>query len=453
MAKDGDLTGELSVYIAGAKEELPQSVMDRAKLHILDTIGAALSGSLLEPGRLIIEFVRQQGGFPEASVMASTVQTSAIQAALANGTMAHADETDDVHLSAQTHPGAAVVPAALAVAESQHRSGSDLITAVVLGYDVICRTSRALDRPWMSERGLNFRSISAGFGATAAASRLLGLGEEQTRYALAFAATQVSGLHTWRQDPQHVDKALCLAGVPARNAVTAALWAKAGFTATSAVFDGPDSIFKAFCEQPRPSELTHELGARYEILGTGIKKYPVGQPVQAALEGYFSLIGEHGLTGRDIREVVVRLQDSEANTVNDRLMPDINCQYLLAVAMLDGAINFQNAHDFERMHATDVLEMKRRVRLLADAELSKQHPTIRSAIVEVTTWDGRHFRTLMDRVPGAPYSPLTVEEIEAKFLSLSIPVLGESRAQGVIERVRQLEDLPDMAELGTLLRL
>ena len=448
-----DLTGELCAYVAGfPASRVPPDVVERAKLHVLDTIGAMLSGSVLEPGRLIIDFVRQQGGVPAATVLASRVRTNAVQAALANGTMAHADETDDVHHSAQTHPGAAVVPAALALAEAEHRSGGDLVTAVVIGYDVICRVSRALDRPWMYERGLNFRSISAGFGSAAAASRTLGLSEQQTRFAMAFSATQVSGLHTWRQDPRHVDKAVCLAGLPARNGVTAALWAREGFTATSRVFDGPDNLFQAFCEQPHPEELTRGLGTDFEILGTGIKKYPGGQPVQATLEAYFTLVGQYGLKEPDIRQIVVRLPESEADTVNDRMMPDINCQYLLAVAMLDGAVGFAAAHDFERMLAADVLALKERVRVVADAELTARHPAVRAAIVEVTTSDGRCLRQMVDRTPGGPRNPLTREEIEAKFLSLSAPVLGNRRAQNVVEQVRDLERLPDVAGLARLMR-
>jgi len=448
-----DLTGEMSAYIAGAAfDRLPAAVVERAKVHVLDTLGAVVSGSQLKPGQLVREFVRGQGGPPEASVAASGLQTSAVLAALANGTMAHADETDDVHFASATHPGAPAVAAALAVGETTHRSGRDFIMAVVLGYDVTCRVSRALDRDWMAGRGLNSRSVSAVFGATAAASRLLGLTVDQVRYALAFAATQASGLVTWRQEPEHVDKALTLAGLPARNGVTAALWAQAGFTAAPDVFDGEENVFRAFCQEPRPAELVAELGARFEIMGASIKKYPVGQPVQAPLEGYFQLVAEHGLTGDDIEEVVVRLAESGAHTVDDRLIPDINCQYLLALAMLDGRLDFHSAHDPGRMTAPDVLAAKRRVRLEADPELTRGYPAVRNAIVEIATRDGRRFRRLIDRLPGSPHNPLSSAEVEAKFLSLTAPVLGAERGQAVVEQVRELEALPDVSRLGSLLR-
>ncbi len=407
-----------------------------------------LSGSVLKPGRLIIDFVRTQGGPSEATVVASGIRTSAVQAALANGMMAHADETDDAHFPTVTHPGSVVVPVALAVGEREHRSGEELITAVVLGYDVMCRLSKALDRKWMQEHCIHAGSICANFGAAAAASRLLRLRESQIRFALAFAGTQASGLTTWRQDLEHIDKALCHSGLPARNGVTAALWAQAGFTATTDVFEGPENLMKAFAEQAQPRELIQDLGSRYEILDTSIKKYPAGQPMQATLEGYFKLVREHTLKSQDIQQIVVRLPESQSSTINDRHMPDINCQYLLAVAMLDGKVDFQSAHDFKRMHDPDVLELKKRVQIAADPELTKRHPAVRSAIVELAMSDGRHYQILVDRLPGAPYNPLSAEEVEDKFHSLSTPVLGENRSKSVVQSVWDLEKLSDVVALA-----
>ncbi|HWP57940.1 MAG TPA: MmgE/PrpD family protein [Candidatus Acidoferrales bacterium] len=448
-----NLTEKLAAYIAGERpRQLPQSIVERAKTHILDTLGAMISGSTLKPGRVAIEFVRAQAGPPEATVVATGIKTGAILAALANAMTAHADETDDAHFPTVTHPGSVILPSALAIAEREHRSGHELITAVVLGYDVMCRLNKALGREWMSERGIHAGSISSVFGAAAAAGRLLGLNAEQVRYALALAGTQASGINTWRQDPEHIDKAFCYAGAPARNGVSAALMVRAGFTATPTVFDGEENLFRAFSERPRPEELLQELGARFEISDTSIKKYPAGQPMQATLSGYFSLVNEHGLDGLEqVQKIVVRLPDTQARTINDRHMPDVNCQYLLAVAMLDGKVDFQNAHDFARMRDPKVLELKKRVEIRADAELTGKFPAVRSAIVEIFTTDGRRFETLVERVPGAPYNPLPPAEVEEKFLSLSAPVLGESRAQAVAQSVRELEKIADVAALAASL--
>src|SRR5262245_54905501 len=448
MEEKADLTGTLSAYIADAQaEQLPQAVVEKTKTHILDTLGAMISGSLLKPGRLITEFVRTQGGPEQATVVASDVKTSIIYAALANGAMAHADETDDAHFPTVTHPGSAVLGAALPLAEREQRSGKELIVAVVLGYDVMCRAVKAVDREWMHERGLHTASMCANFGATAAACRLLRLKPDQIRYALAFAGTQAAGLHTWREEEEHIDKALARAGLPARNGISAALWAQAGFTATPTIFEGAHNFIHSFSEKAQPHEIVRDLAVRYEILDTSIKIYPAGQPIQATLHGYFTLVREHGLMGREMREVLVRLPDAQAQTVNDRLTPDTSCQHLLAVAMLDGKIDFQNSHDPQRMHDPEVLELKKRVRLVADAELTKKFPAVRAAIVEIAMTDGRHFQTYVDRLPGAPYNPLSGQEADSKFLSLSVPVLGSGSSQTILDSLRRLETMENVAAL------
>jgi 2-methylcitrate dehydratase PrpD len=450
-----NLTAELSAYITGEQAgKLPAHILARAKTHILDTLGAMISGSALKPGQVAIDFVRAQAGPQQATVAGTNLRTSAILAALANAMTAHADETDDAHFPTVTHPGSVILPAALAIAETEHRSGKELIAALVLGYDVMCRVNKALDRESVSNRGLHPGSLCGGFGAAATASRLLRLTAQQTSYALAMAGTQACGINTWRQDPEHIDKALCYSGAPARNGVTAALMAQGGFTATLTVFEGEENVLRAFSDRPHPDEIDKELGSRYEILDTSIKKYPGGQPMQATLEGYFRLVKEHGIKGQEqIQKIVVRLPDSQARTINDRHMPDVNCQYLLSVAMIDGKIDFENSHDFERMRDPQVLELKKRVQIVADAELTKRHPAVRSAIVEITTFDGRHFDILIDRLPGAPYNPLSTEEVEEKFLSLSHGVLGDSRAHSVVQATRALENLPEVGVLAGLVRI
>jgi 2-methylcitrate dehydratase PrpD len=453
MAEHLTITRTLSAYIAEVDAaRLPERVLEKAKVHILDSIGAIISGSLLKPGRLMIDFVRTQRGPEEATVPASNFRTGVVMAALANGTMAHADETDDAHFPTVSHPGSVAVSAALPVAEREHRSGKDLIAAVVLGYDVMCRTSKALDRQWMHDRGLHAGSMGGNFAAAAVAARLLRLHPDQIKYALALAGSQASGLSTWRQEREHIDKALSRAGLPARNGVTAALWAQAGFTGTPTIFEGPYNFIDSFSENAKPTELTKDLGTRYEILDTSIKIYPVGQPIQATLHGYFTLVREHGLKPNDIEEVVVRLPEEQTHTINDRLIPDANCQYQLAVAMLDGKVDFHNAHDSDRMQAPDVLDIKRRVKLVADPELTKQFPAVRAAIVELRRADGRRFEMLVDRLPGAPYNPLSTEEVEAKFLSLTAPILGPGSARQIIEWTRNLETRGDVSGLCGLLR-
>src|SRR5260221_864210 len=160
----------LSAYIAGAlRRPLPDAVAEKTKHHLLDTVAAMLSGSRLRPGKKAISFARSLGGVKEACVLGSRVVTSAANAALANGMLAHADETDDSHSPSQTHPGCGIVAASLAMAERRRASGTALLRAMALGYDVGCRLTQSLGALQFRAAGHSTHSFGPTFGAAAAA--------------------------------------------------------------------------------------------------------------------------------------------------------------------------------------------------------------------------------------------------------------------------------------------
>ncbi|MCC7104011.1 MAG: MmgE/PrpD family protein, partial [Chloroflexi bacterium] len=228
-------------YTASARTaELPPEVLRRAKHHILDTLAAMVSGTRLRPGQLALEFARLEGGGrPEAQVVASDMVLPVVPAAIANGMLAHTDETDDSNGSAGFHPGCAILPAALAMAERVGASGAELVNAVVLGYDIGARTNKALGPQAMRDRNHLPFSIGGTLGATAAAGCLAGLSRpEQYRYLYSYGAQQASGVMTYARDTEHIEKAFIFGGMPARNGLTAALMIQAGFTGVWDTFSG-----------------------------------------------------------------------------------------------------------------------------------------------------------------------------------------------------------------------
>ncbi|MBI2987148.1 MAG: MmgE/PrpD family protein [Deltaproteobacteria bacterium] len=449
--KDNNMTARLCEYIAGARDlGLPAHVVLKAKQHILDTFAAMLSGSTLEAGRLMIGYVRNQGGISECQVIGSSIVTVASFAALANGTLAHSDETDDFHAASGTHPGCAVVPAALAIAEREGCDGRSFLRAVVLGYDVGCRVSRALGPRLVSSRGHSSRSIGGNFGAAAAAACLVRLDRTQVGYVLSYAAQQASGIGSYIEAEGHVEKAFVLGGMPARNGVTAATLVQAGFSGVEDVFQGRRNFLKAYSSNPNPAELVRGLGSDFEITQTSIKRFCVGSPIQAPLEGLLRIMSEHGLQAEDVRYVVVRLPENNAATVNDRHMPDINLQYILAVALLDGKLTFEAAHAHNRMMDPRVRDVKLRIQLLPTPELvSSEHP--RQAILEVCTRDGRDLREHVTAYRGMPENPMTMAEIEDKARDLVSPVIGKEKCEQLIKMVENLERVTDMREFRSVL--
>jgi 2-methylcitrate dehydratase PrpD len=446
------VTRRLASYIAAAaKRPLPSAVVEKTKHHVLDTIAAMISGSRLLPGRKAIAFARAQDGVKEATVAGSRVVVSAINAAMANGMCAHADETDDSHAPSLTHPGCGIVPAALAVAEREHQSGEKLIRAVALGYDVGCRLTQSLNAYEFREDGHSTHSFGPMFGAAAAAGALLNLDERETRYLLSYTAQQASGISCWMRDEEHIEKAFDFGGMPARNGVAAATMVAAGFTGVEDVFSGERSFFVAYGRSPEPEGLVRALGQEYEILRTNIKRWSVGSPIQAPLDSLAELIKEHRVKADAVEKVVVRVARQGANTTDNRNMPDICMQHLCAVMLLDGTVTFKSSHDEKRMRHPRVLEVRKRVELVGDEELTRAMPS-RQGIVELTLCDGRRLRHHTTAVRGTAENPMSRAEVEAKSYDLIAPVIGKLRARRLCRTVWNLDRVADVRRLRPLLQ-
>jgi 2-methylcitrate dehydratase PrpD len=436
---DPDLTARVARYMAGARQQkLPDEVARETRHRILDTIAAMVSGARLKPGEMAIRYARTQGGTPEASVLTTNIRTTAINAALVNGMFGHADETDDFEPITKAHPGCAVVPAALAMGERGRATGLELLNAVALGYDLCCRWLLALGPNHVRATHRSAEGVSATMGAVAAAASMARLDEPAMRYALSYAIQQVSGVWSWERDLEHVEKAFDFSGMGARNGVTAAVMAQLGFTGVPDVLEGEHNALEAHSTQPRPEELANGLGTRFFVTETAIKTYSVGYPIQAALDAFLTLRREHGLTVETVVRIIATLPEDGARIVDDRSMPDVNLQYLLAVALIDGALSFDASHSYQRMKDPRVLALKSRVQLVADRALMDPAAP-RSARIEVRLRDGRTVTHFTRHAPGTKENPLDTMAVNAKARSLMTPVLGAARTEGVIEAVNSIE--------------
>lgn len=441
------VTHRLSRYLAEALDrELPPEAAEKCKHHLIDTIAAMISGSRLHPGEMTIKYVRTLGGAEEAVVAGSDIVTSAVNAAMANGMLSHADETDDSHKASRSHLGCGVVPAALAMAEREGAAGTALLRAVALGYDIGARISFALDTHRFYSAGHSTHTFAPLFGAAAAAGALARLGPDQMRWMLSYTAQQASGVNCWQRDLDHIEKAFDFGGMAARNGVTAATMVQAGFTGVDDVFTGPRNFFFAYSQSAQPEKLIEELGARYEILLTNIKKWSVGSPIQAPLDCVESILQSKAIRPEDISEVVLRLSDLEHSVVDDRHMPDICIQHMVAIMLLDKTVTFASAHDDKRMADRRVMDLRKRIRLVGEPDRER-----RTAEVEIRMKDGGVFTASQDAVRGTPDNPMTRAEVDAKAFDLVAPILGKGRARELIDRVWDIESLKDARALRPLL--
>jgi 2-methylcitrate dehydratase PrpD len=446
------VTEELAGYIAGTLgRALPPAVVAKTRLHVLDTLAAMLSGSRLKPGELAAAYVDRLGGRPEATVIGTRIVTSAVNAALANAMMGHADETDDSHLAGLFHPGCGIVPAALAVAEQAGRSGAALLRAVALGYDVGARIAPALGSRRSDTASHSTHSLATLFGAAATAAALLRLDQTQVRHALSYTVQQASGVAYWSRDHEHIEKAFDFGGMGARNGVAAATMVAAGFTGVDDPLGGTHNLFTALAAKAAPEELTAGLGTRHEIMRASIKKWCVGSPIQAALDALTLLMAEHGLTAGNVDRIVVDMPDDRLHIVDNRTIPDICLQHLLALTLADGTLTFASAHDYARMGDPAVLAVRRRIEVMPSPELTAAVPA-RQAIVAIETTDGRKVRHRTIAVRGTPDNPMDQAEVEGKARDLVVPIIGAERAAKLIAAVDALESLNAVIELRPLLQ-
>jgi 2-methylcitrate dehydratase PrpD len=449
----GEIMTTLSTYMSeAANRSLPQEAIEKTKHVIIDTLAAMISGSQLPPGKFALKFAGLYKGQNVATIAGSTILAAPIEAAMVNGLLAHSDETDDSHAFSQSHPGASVVPATLAAGEQFGIDGTRFLRAVALGYDIGPRVTMMLGRgPYMVETHRSTHSIAGLFGSAAAAGCAAGLNARQMRHLLSFAAQQTSGLASWQRDIDHIEKGFDFAGMPARDGVTAALLVQAGATGVDDIFSGADSFFQAFKPMNKPEMLIDQLGQRYEVTRTNIKKWTVGSPIQAVLDAMENILKRSPFEAAQVKEVLVRVATNEAAIVNNREIPDICLQHMVAIMMLDKTVTFRSAHETARMKDPGVLRERVKVQLIPDEELEKRLPR-REAIVDVVLADGKKLTDHVENVRGAVENPMSREEVIAKARDLVTPVLGVPKTAKLIETVFSIENLKSIRGLRPLIQ-
>ncbi len=441
----------LSAHIATAvKRPLPKEVADRAKLHLVDTFAAMISGSRLLPGQKAIAYVKTLGGKPAAGILGTRMVTTPQNAALANGMFGHADETDDTHPPSLTHPGTSVVPAALAIGEQNKLSGKALLRAIVLGYDVCARMLLTLKPMPYLRSGHHAAATGQVFGAAATAGALLKLNPRQVRYMLSYAGQQTAGLYTMFRDPEHIEKAYAMGGMPAHNGTQAALMVKHGWTGVEDIFSGERDFFYTFAPEEVDREMmARGLGKDYEIMRAGIKRWPVGGPIQGPMHVLRDIIVEHGIKAADVVKITARMPDKELEIVNNRASPDISVQHLLAVMLIDGNVTFKSAHSFNRMKDPKVLAVRSRIEAVGDPTLTDIERRWR-CVMEVVLKDGRVLRHQTMAAKGSSENPLTPAEENDKALDLIVPILGKKKSTALLDALWNFDKLPDVRVLRKL---
>ena len=435
----------LSGYMSRARDRaLPADVIEQAKWHVLDTFAAIISGSELSPGRAALKFARAYGGKPIATVACDTLLVGPIEAALVNGTMAHADETDDTLAPGPWHPGSNVVPAALATGEQFGVSGTHFLRAVVLGYDVGTRVMAAIQPGMPNSHKLSY-GIGGVFGSGAAAACAASLDERQMRWLLSYCAQQSSGIESFPRDLEHIEKGFIFAGMPARSGVTAVLLVHAGWNAVNDIMAGPDNFILANAPTGKADALIDKLGERYELMRANIKKWTVGQPIHAPLDALETLLKKRPIDVARIREIVLRYQPG--SITDNSGASDINVQHAVAVMLTDKTLTFKSIHDLARLHDPAIVALREKIKLDPGTQ------TPRPPLFRITMDDGSVIvQDGTGPVLGTAQNPMTRDQLIAKCRDLIAPVLGGAQTARLIETTLALDSLKDVRNLRPLLQ-
>lgn len=445
------LMREFSSYIAGAlKRKLPAEVSQRAKIHLVDTFAAMISGTRLVPGKTALKYARTLAGNREAGVMGTRLVIPAQHAALINGVCAHADETDDLHSPTRGHPGACIVPATLAMSERQHVSGTTMLRAMVLGYDICARTVLALKQAAVARTGFHPSSKGGVMGASALAGALLKLNADKIRYVLSYGAEQAAGLLIMHAASQHTEKAYVVGGMPAQHGIEAALMVASGFTGVEDVMCSEGNLLSCFSSEAEPEALVRGLGQNYEIMRGSIKYWSAGGPIQGPLHLLNDLMKEHGFKADEVEKLTVRMPPKSLEIVDNREMPDICIQHIMAVMLLDRTTTFKSTHDFARMKDPKVVALrKHHIEAVGDPKLADPQRRWNGSM-EVLLKDGRTHSLETMAAKGVWDNPLTFEEVQKKALDLIAPVLGKPRSKKLITTLLDIESVKNASELRKL---
>ena len=443
------LAGRLSKF---RLKDAPADVVAHAKLILLDTIGAMLAASnpKYSATRILVNFAKQLGGRPESSLVGQGFKTSCVNASLVNGTLGYYCDIEPHHVGGILHAPAVMVPTSLAVGEKLVASGKRFLEAIILGIEVTCRVSYAMNPTALYNRGFHPSAICGAFGAAAAAGHLFRLNPPKFGIALGLALQQASGLLAWASD--HTENSRPFnPGLAARNGTTAAYLASLGFGGPPTPFEGKYDAFTAFSGERHPDALLADWGKHFYLPEFAYKLYSSCSFTHPGLDAILALAREHQFRPADVQAILLRFPISGKHMIDNNELKSHCAQYILPVGLVFGGVTIDDILE-DRLRHPEVARLRAATRMEGDPELEKTWPEQYASIVEVTTTDGRTLSRRVDHPKGTMENPLTPDEIRQKYVKLATTVTTVAHAERIAEVVCRVDRSPDVVSLADLLR-
>lgn len=447
----------LAKFISELKyDQLSENNINRAKMAILDYIGALLAGYDKDStlGEKLTELIIHNGGIEEATIIGPAVKVPLANAALANGVLSHVAELDDGHRIARGHPGVAVVSAALSTSEYLKSGGKDLITAVVAGYDIFVRIAASIN-PSHLNRGYHTTGTCGTLAACAAASNLLKLNEIQTANALGLAGIQASGLLEVTIDGQ-MAKALH-AGKAAYCGVLAALLAKEGAEGPKSVIEGKKGFVKALSDKCDYNFMFKDLNKKFHIDDCYIKLYPSCRHTHAPVDAALDIALNNDLKVSDIKEIIVKTYPVAISFAGEIFRPvtaeeaKFSIPYCTCAALAKRNLGLKELES-EYLFDPEIIALTDKVKIVSDERLEGSNPKARGAELVITLADGRVLKKRIELPRGEAETPVTKDELIKKFINCTSHYFSGEYAEKIIINIFNIDETCNINELIESLR-
>lgn len=441
-----DLSRALANYTVNMTyEKLTPEVISFTKLCILDYFGSAIAGSDKQPIQMISNLIKELGGIEQASLFTGG-KTSVLQAALVNGASSHVVELDDIHKGSIIHAATVVIPAALAIAEWKELSGKDLITAIVVGYEVCFRIGEAVSP---SHYYYWHNTATCGtFGAAIAAAKLLQLTEEETIHALGNAGTQAAGLWEFIEDGAMTKQ--LHSGKAAMNGILAALLAQKGFTGPLKILEGNRGFFKAMSDKYDTTKITAGLGNEFKILENSFKIHASCRHTHHAIDLLIEVFKERNPQSAEIESITVKSYKS-AIDITDNSDPQteyaakFSLQFCSALAILNGSAGLADFNE-SNLWDSQIRSLLKKINVGIDAKINDSYPEKWGSSVEVVFTNGEVISKETDFPKGDPENAVTSEELIEKFEDMT-GQLTQKNKQRIIESILELERIGNVTNV------
>jgi 2-methylcitrate dehydratase PrpD len=438
-------------------DELSLSVVEAAKLHILDSLGCLLAGSRLEPGKLAYDLARassENSSSFTSTLLGTDLRVSFLDAVQAMSVAAHCGEMDDIHSGAGTCIGGMVVPALIAMAEKYGGSGRDFLVGAIVGYETTARVGLAIDAPNLFTRGWWPSTVCGVFGVAAAGAKFLRWPLDKTVNALGIASLNAGGMITGGHEgatARHL-----IFGRAAQSGVLSLLAAEQGFTGPRRAFEDPRGFCLTLCVEPKWEYL--QSTEPYCLPAVAFKPYPCARQLHAGVEVLLRLLQDYSITPTVIDEIELSVPTAVASLVNrpatsaNRAAMLGSGQYVMAATAITGKMDLKSFDD-RFLQSNEVKGLMGKVKVLGEIELDRYFPQSWPGRVRISLRDGSSHTQEIIIPKGEKENPMSVQEVEEKFLSLAAPVLGDSKARSVIREVQGLADRDSLSELLALLKV